>query len=316
LTRRQREVFGLVVQGLPNAEIARRLGVSEAAIKATVSRLLRRFGKSSRVELAYAGGVAASGRPEHGRWAGALWGAPGVAMAVLRGPDHVIVALNDAARALAGLDGAAVGQPLRALFRERSARSMVDTLDLAFRTGEPILNDARPVGYLRNGVPVLLTYLVQALRDPSGAVDGLFVLALDVTAPARAAELDRELNHRIADVLRQLPVGVLALDGRRRIVAANDALRRFTGGVPDLTQSVATIRRVFNVRDVGSPHAALPSTSEVVAMIDDGERHTADLVLTNPATGSDVRVRLLSAPLHDEDGRISGRVLVYTDLPE
>ena len=290
--------------------------MSEAAVKATVSRLLRRFDKSSRVELAYAGGVAASGRPEHGLWAGALWGAPGVAIAVVRGPDHVIVALNDAARALAGLGGAAVGQSLRALFIERSARSIVDTLDLAFRTGEPVLNHARSVGYPRNAAPVVVTYLIEPLRDPSGAVEGLFVLALDVTAQARAAELDRELNRRGADVLRQLPVGVLALDGQRRIVAANDALRRFTGGVPDLTQSVATIRRVFNVREVGSPHAPLKSTSEVVAMIDDGESHTADLVLTNPATGSDVRVRLLSAPLHDESGRISGRVLVYTDLPE
>jgi DNA-binding NarL/FixJ family response regulator len=52
LTDRERQVLGLVAEGLSNAEIGERLHMSEATIKTYVSRVLARLGCASRVQAA------------------------------------------------------------------------------------------------------------------------------------------------------------------------------------------------------------------------------------------------------------------------
>jgi D-alanyl-D-alanine carboxypeptidase/D-alanyl-D-alanine-endopeptidase (penicillin-binding protein 4) len=54
LTPRQREVLGLIVEGLDNREIARRLEISERTARAHVSAVLERLGASNRTQAAVA----------------------------------------------------------------------------------------------------------------------------------------------------------------------------------------------------------------------------------------------------------------------
>ncbi len=63
LTDRERDVLALVVGGLTNRQIARRLGVGEATFKTYVSRLLLAFGADSRVMLAVAALTSGAVRP-------------------------------------------------------------------------------------------------------------------------------------------------------------------------------------------------------------------------------------------------------------
>ncbi len=51
LTRREREVFTLVVAGLLNKQIAARLGTSEKTIKVHRGRVMRKMGAGSLAEL-------------------------------------------------------------------------------------------------------------------------------------------------------------------------------------------------------------------------------------------------------------------------
>lgn len=50
LTERQRAVLALMVEGVNNTQIARRLAVSPCTIKSHVSSVLAKFGVSSRIE--------------------------------------------------------------------------------------------------------------------------------------------------------------------------------------------------------------------------------------------------------------------------
>lgn len=51
LSAREREVFGLILQGLTNKEIAAQLGISESTAKFHVSAILKKCGARSRLDV-------------------------------------------------------------------------------------------------------------------------------------------------------------------------------------------------------------------------------------------------------------------------
>jgi DNA-binding CsgD family transcriptional regulator len=50
LTRRESEILALISQGLPNAEIARRLWISEQTVKFHLTNIYRKLGVSNRTQ--------------------------------------------------------------------------------------------------------------------------------------------------------------------------------------------------------------------------------------------------------------------------
>ncbi len=133
--------------------------------------------------------------------------APGF-MAVLSGPDHVFTLSNAAYQQVIGHRDI-LGKTVAEALPELAGQGFYDLLDTVFRTGEPYVGLSAPVTLVRvpGGVPEerFLDFIYQPIRDPEGAVIGIFVEGSDVTERVRAEEQRKllldELNHRVKNTL-------------------------------------------------------------------------------------------------------------------
>lgn len=114
--------------------------------------------------------------------------APG-AVAVLRGPSHVIEIANPAYESLVGRSNI-VGRPVAEALPEVVAQGFVELLDRVFQTGEPYVGRAAPITLQRgpDNSPEerLVDFVYQPLTDAAGDRSGVFVQVTDVTDVTRA----------------------------------------------------------------------------------------------------------------------------------
>jgi PAS domain S-box-containing protein len=113
-------------------------------------------------------------------------------VSVFRGRDYVIEAVNDAILNVWGKDATIVGKPLLEVLPELREQHFAARLDEVYRTGVPyrgVAERARiasgPDGAMRD---VYFTYVYSPLFASNGAVDGLMVVAFDVTEQIRDRE--------------------------------------------------------------------------------------------------------------------------------
>ena len=147
-------------------------------------------------------------------------------IAVLRGPDLVYEFVN-AAYAASVPVAAPIGKPFGSSTHDRS-QEIRAVMERVYRTGEPASFYESQV---MDGEGELRFYDIRfvAMRDDSGAIDGVMIHAVDVT------ELVRERNRsaRTAEQLRRLAdadlLGIGYFAKGRDLVDANDELLRILG---------------------------------------------------------------------------------------
>lgn len=132
--------------------------------------------------------------------------APG-AIALLNGPDHVFALANETYLRLVGHRDV-LGKPVAEAVPEIVGQGFVDLLDSVYRTGEAHAGKATPVTLRRapDAPPEerLLDFVYQPIREPGGAVTGIFVDATDVTERVRAESALREEDRRKDEFLAVL----------------------------------------------------------------------------------------------------------------
>ena len=111
-----------------------------------------------------------------------------MAIAILRGPEHIFEIANPPYRKLVG-DRDLVGQPVAVAMSELVAQGMVGRLDTVFRTGEPFIGRSLRIELRRGSGPLeerFFDLVYQPLIDPAGQVTGIAALIHDVTELATA----------------------------------------------------------------------------------------------------------------------------------
>src|SRR6266849_4055456 len=176
LTDRQASILELVAAGKGNKEIAFELGISEQAVKEHVSRLLHRFAVTNRAAL---GDAAATMRfvgtfaidPD---WLRFLFQHAPMHVAVLEGPKHRFVAVNDAYRVASG-GRDLEGHEYEEAFPDR--KSSLELLDRVYATGEPFAAAEIPRRFTRLvGAPEedgYVAVVLQPLPGPDGTTGGV-----------------------------------------------------------------------------------------------------------------------------------------------
>jgi PAS domain S-box-containing protein len=111
---------------------------------------------------------------------------------VLRGPDHVVDLANPTVARIWGRTIEEVlGRPLLEVLPELRGQVFPSLLDNVFRTGVPYIGEETPAVLNRgSGAPetVYFDFLYSPFRNVQGDVDGIFVIASDVTPQVVARE--------------------------------------------------------------------------------------------------------------------------------
>jgi len=309
LTDRQSVVLDLVAEGLENKEIAHRIGLSEQAVKEHVSALLQRLAVRNRASLAE---IATQLRivgtmdlePE---WLEYVFQRSPVMKAILRGPDHVFVAANDAYRGVSG-DREIIGRPFREVFPDGA----LSVLDEVYASGRPqVLHDFRG----RWGAEADNRYAevsLQPLPGPQG-VAGISILAVDVTDAVRAREELAKLAAEQLAMFDLVPSGVVVLDRSGAVMKVNRAAQALLGSGPFADVTAESARR-YRVRDEATGRE-FRSIEDTLARAFAGETlRDLRLRIFLPALGRDASVRVDAEPLRAADGSVRGVVAAVTEV--
>lgn len=114
-----------------------------------------------------------------------------VAIAVWRGPEHVFEVASAHFLEVFGRRGSVLGRTVREVFHELPADAPpFELLDRAYATGVSHTESEFPQRYLVDGTPrdAVFAFRLVPTRNASGAVDGVMVVAVDVTETVRAKE--------------------------------------------------------------------------------------------------------------------------------
>jgi signal transduction histidine kinase len=130
-----------------------------------------------------------------------------IAIAILRGPDHVFEIANAMYQRLTG-DRAVLGLPLATALPEIGAQGFIEILDRVRKDGEPYVGRSEPVVLARGEggetETVYVDFIYQPLFESDRTVGSIAVIAHDVTALATANRAAESANQAKDEFLAML----------------------------------------------------------------------------------------------------------------
>ena len=227
-------------------------------------------------------------------------------VALLRGPNHVFEFVNDAYQQL--VPGRTIlGKPVAEALPEVLRQGFVELLDGVYRSGEPYLGTGAKVQLQRTpGAPAeerVLDFVYQPMRNAGGEVDGIFVLASDVTERARAEAALRVSNWQLGEERARL---ASLIEAEQR---AQNALRRVTDTLEAHVKSrTAELTRALEAQNAVTDRLRAAFATDLIFQ---GFLDTQGTVLdANPAS-----LAAIGASLEDVAGRPFWDTAWFSETP-
>lgn len=227
------------------------------------------------------------------------------------GPEFILI-YNDGYRSYPGpRHPKALGKPAKQVYEE-SWHVVGPLLEKAFATGETLFYEKLLVPLPREqGMQnFYLNYSFNPIFE-EGRIAGLFGPLHDVTGEVLAAQRLRESELRLSRILHSIGDAVIVTDGEAFVTGMNPVAEALTGWTAE--QAVGRpLSEVFRIVDEGSRQAA-ESPVETVRRLGTVVGPAEHTILIRK-DGAETAIDDSGAPIRDEDGTLTGIVLVFRDV--
>jgi PAS domain S-box-containing protein len=230
--------------------------------------------------------------------------------AIVRGPDHVFVAVNAAYADASGTTEGLIGRS----FREVFPAGAIKVLDEVYATGKPQLlhNFRGRWGRQPDEEDGYSEVTLQPLPGPEG-VAGISILAVDMTDAVRARQELAELSEEELALLDLVPSAIIVLDRRGAIVKVNPAAKALLGDGPFAAVNSESAKR-YQLRDAATG-GELASVDEALVRALAGETfRDLRIRMFLPARGREASLRIDAEPLRAPNGAVRAVVAALTEL--
>jgi PAS domain S-box-containing protein len=227
------------------------------------------------------------------------------------GPEFILI-YNDAYRPIPGpRHPEALGKSARAVYSE-SWHVVGPLLEKAFATGETLFYEKLLVPLpTRNGVQdFYLNYSFNPIYEGRN-IAGLFGPLHDVTGEVIAARKLKESEARATRILQSIGDAVIVTDTEGRITRINFVAEALTGWTHEqaIGRALAEVFRVFSEETremIESPVEKVKRLGSIVGL--------ANHTILKARDGREIHIDDSGAPIRDEEGTLTGIVLVFRDI--
>jgi PAS domain S-box-containing protein len=223
-------------------------------------------------------------------------------------PEKRIVAINQPAEALTGLDeAAATGQPCAMVLNSEICGTERCPFERSFRGGETVTNFNVLVRD-PSGTETPICTNTSPLKNGKGEVVGIVETIRVVSHINRLIEELREQRNKVQAVLDSIAEGVVTVDRDGHITSMNRTAEEILGLAAD--EAVGRSSLEVLPAELCRPGSPLHETLETGRQVRNREVSTSD------PTGKSVPLSLCAGPFRDETGQTLGAVCTMRDLRE
>lgn len=238
-----------------------------------------------------------------------------VAMAILKGPKHVVEIANDRMFALWGKSREeTLDQPIFDLLVDARDEGFEEILDRVYRTGETHRAYGASVTLPRDASKevVYVHFVYEAFHEADGSIGGVMVVAVDVTSEMIARKRLEASENRIRSLVESAPFPIGVYEGAEmRIVMVNQAIIDAWGKGADLIG-----KTYFEVLPELEGQAIYPQLSKVLKTGEPfhARNQRVDLVVDGKLKSFYFNYDF--TPLFDGDGKVYGVLNTAADVTD
>jgi len=236
-------------------------------------------------------------------------------MGIIKGPNHVYELANELFLQLIGKKDI-IGKTVREILPELGSQGIFEILDEVYKTGKPFSANEMLIQLDRQGNGTLtdayLNFIYQAHRDVDNHVDGILFFANDVTEQVISRKKIEEREKMYRDLIQKSPVATYSCDAEGRILTYNKAAAALWGREPEIGKDLwYDSWSIYNNKST-QRH----SLGELIADIEQEQPSLGREIIIERPNGNKRNVLPYPVPFRNDQGQITGAVIVLADLTE